>query len=79
MSNEAIQVTAFNQSVNYGKQWRRWQKIGTSAVLVRELCRNQSGIVTVVSEFMFEQYKSPFYFTYEVDAIELFTSDKFNA
>lgn len=61
------QHTSFNQRVNYGKQWRT--KTGT---LVRELARNQSNIVTIVSEFVFEQYKSPYYYTWEVFTEELY-------
>ena len=55
---------AFNQRVNYGKQWRR-------NGLVRELCRNQSNVVTICSEYVFEQYNSPFFHTFEVKAEEL--------
>jgi hypothetical protein len=60
------QQPTFNQRVNYGKQWHRW-----GCGPVRELSRNQSNVVTIVPEYMFEQYNSPYYFTYEVDAKEL--------
>ena len=70
--------TTFNQRVNYGKLWFKWNRGIGGGSWVKETSRNQSDIVTVVPLYVFEQHNSPYYMSYEVDSKDLLSEEDYN-